>query len=168
MNRQGERNPYEDIIHLPHHQSSNHPHMSLYDRAAQFSPFAALTGFDGVIAETSRLTDQKIELSEYERALLDQKLSHIDDDLRKGNHPEITVIYFVPDPLKAGGAYNEYTGHVRNIDAFERCIVFLVGNGRSAGRRIGIDDIWGMHGELVDDMEYMRDGTGGRMAGEGS
>ena len=155
MNRQGERNPYEDIIHLPHHQSSNHPHMSLYDRAAQFSPFAALTGFDGVIAETSRLTDQKIELSEYERALLDQKLSLIDDELRKGNHPEITAVYFVPDPLKAGGAYNEYTGHVRNIDAFERCIVFLAGNGRPAGRRIGIDDIWEMHGELVDDMEYM-------------
>ena len=155
MNRQGEQNPYEDIIHLPHHQSANRPHMSLYDRVAQFSPFAALTGFDGVIAETSRLTDQKIELSEYERALLDQKLSRIDGELRKGNHPEITVIYFVPDPLKAGGAYNEYTGHVRNIDAFERCIVFLAGNGRSAGRRIGIDDIWGMHGELVDDMEYM-------------
>ena len=143
MSRQGERNPYEDIIHLPHHQSATRPHMSLYDRAAQFSP------------ETSRLTDQKIELSEYERALLDQKLSRIDDELRKGNHPEITVIYFVPDPLKAGGAYNEYTGHVRNIDAFERCIVFLAGNGRSAGRRIGIDDIWEMHGELVDDMEYM-------------
>ena len=155
MNRQGERNPYEDIIHLPHHQSATRLHMSLYDRAAQFSPFAALTGFDGVIAETSRLTDQKIELSEYERALLDQKLSLIDDELRKGNHPEITVIYFVPDPLKAGGAYNEYTGHVRNIDAFERCVVFLAGNGRSAGRRIGIDDIWELHGELVDDMEYM-------------
>ena len=155
MNKHGERKPYEDIIHLPHHQSATRPHMSLYDRAAQFSPFAALTGFDGVIAETSRLTDQKIELSEYERALLDQKLSLIDDELHNGNHPEITVIYFVPDPLKAGGAYNEYTGHVRNIDAFERCIVFLAGNGRSAGRRIGIDDIWGMHGELVDDMEYM-------------
>ena len=144
-----------DIIHRPHPRSATRPHMSLYDRAAQFSPFAALTGFDGVIAETSRLTDQKIELSEYERALLDQKLSRIDGELRKGNHPEITVIYFVPDPLKAGGAYNEYTGHVRNIDAFERCIVFLAGNGRSAGRRIGIDDIWEMHGELVDDMEYM-------------
>ena len=155
MNRQGERNPYEDIIHLPHHQSSNHPHMSLYDRAAQFSPFAALTGFDGVIAETSRLTDQKIELSEYERALLDQKLSRIDDELRKGNHPEITVIYFVPDPLKAGGAYEEYTGRVRSINAVEKCVVFLAENRRSAGKRIRIDDIWGMHGELVDDMEYM-------------
>lgn len=65
------------------------------------------------------------------------------------------MIYFVPDPLKAGGAYNEYTGHVRNIDAFERCIVFLAGNGRSAGKRIGIDGIAEIRGELVDGMEYM-------------
>lgn len=155
MSRQGERNPYEDIIHLPHHQSATRPHMSLYDRAAQFSPFAALTGFDGVIAETGRMTERKIELSEYERSLLDQKLSFIDDELRKGNHPEITVVYFVPDPLKEGGAYAEYTGDVRNIDAVERCIVFLSENGRSAGKRIGIDDILEMHGELIDDMEYM-------------
>ena len=155
MNKQRERNPYEDIIHLPHHQSSNRPHMSLYDRAAQFSPFAALTGFDGVIAETSRLTDQKIELSEYERALLDQKLSLIDDELRKGNHPEIAVVYFVPDPLKAGGAYEEYTGRVRSINAVEKCVVFLAENRRSAGKRIRIDGIAEIRGELVDDMEYM-------------
>lgn len=155
MNKHGERNPYEDIIHLPHHQSANRPHMSLYDRAAQFSPFAALTGFDGVIAETSRLTDQKIELSEYERALLDQKLSRIADELRKGNHPEITVIYFVPDPLKAGGAYEEYTGRVRSINAVEKCVVFLAENRRSAGKRIRIDGIAEIRGELVDDMEYM-------------
>lgn len=155
MNKQRERNPYEDIIHLPHHQSATRPHMSLYDRAAQFSPFAALTGFDGVIAETSRLTDQKIELSEYERALLDQKLSRIDDELRKGNHPEITVIYFVPDPLKAGGAYEEYTGRVRSINAVEKCVVFLAENRRSAGKRIRIDGIAEIRGELVDDMEYM-------------
>lgn len=155
MSRQEERHPYEDIIHLPHHQSATRPHMSLYDRAAQFSPFAALTGFDGVIAETSRLTDQKIELSEYERALLDQKLSRIDDELRKGNHPEITVIYFVPDPLKAGGAYEEYTGRVRSINAVEKCVVFLAENRRSAGKRIRIDGIAEIRGELVDDMEYM-------------
>ena len=142
-------------IHLPHHQSATRLHMSLYDRAAQFSPFAALTGFDGVIAETSRLTDQKIELSEYERALLDQKLSRIDDELRKGNHPEITVIYFVPDPLKAGGAYEEYTGRVRSINAVEKCVVFLAENRRSAGKRIRIDGIAEIRGELVDDMEYM-------------
>ena len=155
MNKHGERNPYEDIIHLPHHQSATRPHMSLYDRAAQFSPFAALTGFDGVIAETSRLTDQKIELSEYERALLDQKLSLIDDELRKGNHPEIAVVYFVPDPLKAGGAYEEYTGRVRSINAVEKCVVFLAENRRSAGKRIRIDGIAEIRSELVDDMEYM-------------
>ena len=155
MSKQEERNPYEDIIHLPHHQSSNRPHMSLYDRAAQFSPFAALTGFDGVIAETGRMTERKIELSEYERSLLDQQLIRIDEELRKGNHPEITVVYFVPDPRKAGGAYEEYTGRVRSIDAVEKCVVFLAENRRSAGKRIRIDGIAEIRGELVDDMEYM-------------
>ena len=62
-----EKNPYADIIHLPHHKAPNRPHTSMYDRAAQFSPFAALTGFEGVIAETGRLTDRKIELSESEK-----------------------------------------------------------------------------------------------------
>lgn len=155
MNRQGERNPYEDIIHLPHHQSSNRPHMSLYDRAAQFSPFAALTGFNGVIAETGRMTERKIELSEYERSLLDQQLIRIDEELRKGNHPEITVVYFVPDPRKAGGAYEKYTGRVRSINAVEKCVVFLAENRRSAGKRIRLDGIAEIRGELVDDMEYM-------------
>ena len=155
MNKHGERNPYEDIIHLPHHQSATRLHMSLYDRAAQFSPFAALTGFDGVIAETGRMTERKIELSEYERSLLDQQLIRIDEELRKGNHPEITVVYFVPDPRKAGGAYEEYTGRVRSIDAVEKCVVFLAENRRSAGKRIRIDGIAEIRGELVDDMEYM-------------
>ena len=155
MSKQEGQDPYADILHLPHHQSANRPHMSLYDRAAQFSPFAALTGFDGVIAETGRMTERKIELSEYERALLDQQLIRIDEELRKENHPEITVVYFVPNPRKAGGAYEEYAGYVRNIDAVERCIVFLAENGRSAGKRIGISDILEIHGELVDDMEYM-------------
>ena len=72
-----EKNPYADIIHLPHHKAPNRPHMSLYDRAAQFSPFAALTGFDSVIAETARLTDRKVELSESEKILLDQKLTMV-------------------------------------------------------------------------------------------
>lgn len=155
MNKQEGQHPYADILHLPHHQSANRPHMSLYDRAAQFSPFAALTGFDGVIAETGRMTERKIELSEYERSLLDQQLIRIDEELRKGNHPEITMVYFVPDPRKAGGAYEEYTGRVRSIDVVEKCVAFLAGNGRSAGKWIGISDILVIHSELVDDMEYM-------------
>lgn len=148
-----DRNPYADIIHLPHHQAANRPHMSLYDRAAQFSPYAALVGFDGVIAETGRLTDQKIELSDSEKALLDQKLTLIDDVIQDGYHPEITVVYFVADLLKDGGEYQEYTGKVRQIDLVERTIVFLADNGRSAGKQVPIDDVMTVCGELVDYMD---------------
>ena len=148
-----EKNPYTDIIHLPHHKAPNRPHMSMHDRAAQFSPFAALTGFEGVIAETGRLTDRKIELSESEKVLLDQKLTLIDDVIQDKHHPEITVVYFVPDYLKEGGEYEEYTGKVRHIDTVERSVVFLAANGRSAGKTIRIDDIKEIHGELVDYMD---------------
>ena len=85
------KNPYADILALPHHQAENRPHMSMHDRAAQFSPFAALTGFDGVIAETGRVTDRKIELSESQKLLLDQKLTLIDDVIQDGYHPVVTV-----------------------------------------------------------------------------
>ena len=148
-----EKNPYADIIHLPHHKAANRPHMSLYDRAAQFSPFAALVGFDGVIAETCRLTDRRVELPESEKVLLDQKLTLIDDVIQDGHHPEITVVFFVADPLKEGGEYQEYIGKVRKVDAVERTIVFLAANGRSAGKRVPIDDVLEIHGELVDYMD---------------
>ena len=149
-----EKNPYADIIHLPHHKAVNRPHMSMYDRAAQFSPFAALSGFDGVIAETGRLTDRKIELSESEKVLLDQKLTLIDDVIRDGYHPEITVQYFVADQRKEGGEYREYTGKARQIDAVEKAIVFLAENGRSAGMKIAVDDVLRIYGKLV---EYIDD-----------
>jgi len=148
-----EKSPYEDIIHLPHHKAANRPHMSMYDRAAQFSPFAALSGFDGVIAETGRMTERKIELSESEKVLLDQKLTLIDDVIQDRFNPEITVVYFVPDLLKEGGEYQEYTGKVRKVDAIERTLVFLAANGRSAGKTIRVDDISEIHGELVDYMD---------------
>ena len=148
-----EKNPYADIIHLPHHKAKNRPHMSMYDRAAQFSPFAALTGFEGVIAETGRLTDRKIELSESEKVLLDQKLTLIDDVIQDKHNPEITVVYFIPDYLKEGGEYEEHTGLVRQIDPIERTVVFLADNGRSAGKTIKVDDIKDIHGELVDYMD---------------
>ena len=148
-----EKQPYADILHLPHHQAANRKHMSMHDRAAQFSPFAALTGFDGVIAETGRLTDHKVELSENEKVLLDQKLTLIDEAIRAGQHPEITLLYFTPDARKTGGAYQEYTGNVRQIDPIERTIVFLADNGRSMGNKIAIDDVKEIHGELVDYMD---------------
>lgn len=148
-----QKNPYADIMHLPHHKAANRPQMSMYDRAAQFSPFAALTGFDGVIVETGRLTDRRVELSENDKVLLDQKLTMIDDVIHDGYHPEITIVYFVPDALKEGGEYQEYTGKVRQIDAIDRKIVFLAANGRSTGMAVRVDDVLEIRGELVEYMD---------------
>ena len=148
-----EQNPYADILKLPHHKAANRPQMSMHDRAAQFSPFAALTGFDGVIAETGRRTERKIELSESQMTLLDQKLALIGDAIQGGYHPVVTVVYFVPDARKEGGSYQEYTGKVRQVDSVERKLVFLAENERSAGNEIHIDDILEIHGDLVDYMD---------------
>ena len=114
---------YADIIGLPHHRSPTRPHMSSYDRAAQFSPFAALTGYDAAVAETARLTDREITLTEDAKAMLDDKLrllaAHLDD------LPEIAVSHFVPDTKKAGGAYAVTVGIVREINPTEGCIVMM-------------------------------------------
>lgn len=147
------RNPYADIIHLPHHQAANRPHMSMLNRAAQFNPYAALVGFDGVIAETGRLTEQKTELSESEKSILDQKLTLIDDEIQAGQRPVITVDYFVKDLLKEGGAYEKYTGTVRKINREERTIVLLPFEDGSEARTIPLDDISGIHGALVDGLD---------------
>ena len=149
-----EKNPYADIIHLPHHQSASRPQMSMLNRAAQFSPYAALVGFDGVIAETGRLTERKIELSDTEKESIDQKLTLIDDAIRREEHPEITIRYFVPDALKDGGSYRDYSGLVRNIDAVERTVVFFAENGRSRGKAVRIDDILEIHGDSVQSYEW--------------
>ena len=144
---------YKDMLRLPHPVSATHPRMSLQDRAAQFSPFAALTGFDGVITETGRMTDRKIELSESQKLLLDQKLTLIDEVIQDGYHPVVTVVYFVPDALKAGGSYRKFIGKVRQVEPVERKLVFLAANERSGGKEIGIDSILEIHGELLDDMD---------------
>ena len=114
-------NKYDDIINLPHHISPTRPQMSMIDRAAQFSPFAALTGYDAVIKETGRLTDNRIELLEDERAALDRKQQILYDHLSE--RPEVSVTYFVPDERKAGGSYITVTGIVKKLDDFQRTIV---------------------------------------------
>ena len=148
-----QKNPYEDILTLPHHKAANRPQMSMHDRAAQFSPFAALTGFDGVIPETGRMTDRKAELSESQMILLNQKLTLIDDAIQDGTHPVVPAVYFVPDAKKDGGSYQEYTGKARQVNSVERKLVFLAANERSAGKEISIDDILEIHGDLVDYMD---------------
>lgn len=113
---------YDDIINLPHHISKNHPRMSLEARSAQFAPFAALTGYDEVIRETARLTNQRIEISEELKAILNEKLLLIKEQLH--NKPNITVTYFVPDSKKDGGKYISAKGKVLKIDEYKQNIIF--------------------------------------------
>ena len=105
---------YDDIIALPHPEPRTHPRMSLNDRAAQFSPFAALTGHSAAIAETGRLTDSRITLDESEMARVDAELQHLQELLP--SRPTVSITYFVPDERKAGGSYQTVTGTVRRID----------------------------------------------------
>jgi len=116
---------YDDIIHLPHHVSTTHPHMAAIDRAAQFSPFAALTGYDAAIKETARLTDKRVELDESMKAALSNKLQMIADRLKE--HPEIAITYFQPDGKKNGGAYVTVINTVKKIDVYERIVVMTDG-----------------------------------------
>ena len=127
---------YDDIIHLPHPTSNKHPRMSIQDRAAMFSPFAALSGHGAAIAETARLTDEKMELEEDTRAELDQKqavlLEHI------GEQPEVTVTWFQPDERKDGGTYRTATGQLKKIDEVERTLTLL------DGTSIPLEDVAGL------------------------
>lgn len=116
---------YEDIIALPHHVSASHPQMALADRAAQFSPFAALTGYEDAIDESARLTEEQIELDENAREELDEQLRQIRECGEA--HPEITVTYFQKDARKDGGAYVTLTGRVKKIDEYARIISFMDG-----------------------------------------
>ena len=141
---------YADIIDLPHHESSTRPHMSLYNRAAQFSAFDALSGYSDMVEEEARLTDQKTELGEYELEVLSQKLNLLSEKIGVGYNPEITASFFVPDERKAGGSYQEYTGTVKRIDPIERKLVFFSSNGHTDGKQIGLDQVMELHGEFLD------------------
>lgn len=112
---------YDDIINLPHHVSKKHPRMSLCDRAAQFSPFAALTGHKAAINETARLTDEKQILSEDVIAKLNEQLNLIKENI--GTNQTVTITYFVPDDKKSGGAYISHTGIVKKIDEYNHTVI---------------------------------------------
>lgn len=112
---------YDDIMHLPHPNSSKHPRMAALGRAAQFSPFAALTGYEGIIRETARLTDSRIELNEDKIAALDIKLRFLADHLSA--HPEVSITYFQADGKKEGGSYKVITGVIKKIDSLEKAVI---------------------------------------------
>lgn len=138
-------NPYDDIINLPHHQSLTRPHMSAYDRAAQFSPFAALTGYEDAVAETARLTDKKAELDEYGKSDLNERLNIIQDTLDE--QPKVSITYFLPDKKKSGGEYVTVSGCVKKIDEYEHIVVML------DATKIPIDDIAEINGEIFCSLE---------------
>lgn len=134
------KNCYEDIINLPHHISKARPQMSMQDRAAQFSPFAALTGYDAAIKETGRLTDVRLELGEEGKTALDRRQQYLFETI--GDLPEITVTYFVPDEKKTGGAYVTVTGNLKRIEEYRRELIL------TNGKKIPMDEIVDIQSDL--------------------
>jgi hypothetical protein len=137
---------YDDIINLPHHVSTTHPHMSVIDRAAQFSPFAALTGYDAAVKETARQTDERIELDESMKDALNDWLHIISERIKE--HPEIAITYFQPDAKKNGGTYVTATGTAKKIDEYERVVVM------TNGAAIPIDEIISIDGQIFETMAF--------------
>ena len=136
---------YADVFNMPHHMSTKRPQMTRLDRAAQFAPFAALTGHDAAIKETARLTDQRVELDEGTKSILNEKLQMALDFAE--TEPEITVTHFVEDKKKSGSAYVEFTGVIKRIDEYERTVVF------TDKTKISIDDICAIEGDIFNGLE---------------
>ena len=136
---------YNEIMGLPHHVSKTRPQMPMSDRAAQFAPFAALTGYDAAIKETGRLTDERIELDVEALSALDMKYQLLMEALDEA--PEVTITYFHPDERKAGGKYVSAVGAVKKIDDFERRITM------QDGAKIPMDDVLSIEGELFSVLE---------------
>ncbi len=135
-----ERFPYEDIVDLPHHVSRKHPQPTMADRAARFAPFAAITGYEEMVLEEARITDDRIELDENSKAALNEKLNMILEFIDE--QPEVSITYFEPDKRKAGGAYVTVTGTVKRIDEYEHLVIM------TDGKKINIDDIYNLQSEL--------------------
>ena len=135
---------YDDIINLPHPTSTKHPRMPLKDRAAQFAPFAALTGHEAAIKETARLTDEKEIFSDEVITILNDKLNIIAENL--GTEQTVQITYFVPDHKKTGGAYVSHSGIVKKIDLYEHILTM------ADGTVIPIGQISEFEGDLFEDM----------------
>ena len=137
---------YDDIINLPHYESKTHPRMSMHQRAAQFSPFAAVTGHDAAVKETERLTDKRIDLDERQKVELDEKLQIISENL--GQNPEVKFTYFEPDQKKDGGAYITVSGFIKKIDVYEKKIVL------QDGQKIEINQIYDISSDVLEKLDF--------------
>lgn len=140
---------YDSIMELPHHVSKTRPQMPMSDRAAQFAPFAALTGYDSAIKETGRLTEARIELDEEALAALNMRYRCLEES--QDDEPEISITFFKADERKEGGAYLTVTGAVKKIDVFERMIVM------QDGMMIPMDDIMSIKGRLFSMLGSIED-----------
>lgn len=132
---------YEDIINLPHYEPKNHTRMSSYNRAAQFAPFAALTGYEDLVKETARLTDKRIVIDEGLRNVINNKLQIIQMNIKL--KPKVTITYFVQDQKKSGGSYLSITGNVKKIDSIEELIVM------TDNKKIPMNDILSIDGDVL-------------------
>ena len=139
------QNLYQEIIDLPHHVSKTHPQMPMSDRAAQFSPFAALTGYNSAIRETGRLTEERIELDEEALMALNMRYQLLIDSLKEC--PEVRITYFKPDERKSGGAYLTVTGVVKKVDDCERLLTM------QDGTIIPLDDVLMIEGKLFSGLQ---------------
>jgi hypothetical protein len=139
------QNLYQEIIDLPHHVSKTHPQMPMSDRAAQFSPFAALTGYNSAIRETGRLTEERIELDEEALMALNMRYQLLIDSLKEC--PEVRITYFKPDERKSGGAYLTITGVVKKVDDYKRLITM------QDGMIIPLDDVLMIEGKLFSGLQ---------------
>lgn len=131
---------YDDIIDLPHPEPKNHPRMPIENRAAQFAPFAALTGHGAAIAETARLTENMVELSEEQQLELSRKIAYALE-----SHSVVTIKYFQPDNRKSGGRYIDITGEIKKLDEVERSVIL------TDGRTIPMDILTDVRGEFFDE-----------------
>ena len=135
-----EKFPYEDIVNLPPHISKKHPQPSMMDRAARFAPFAAITGYEEMVLEEARITEERVDLDEGALSLLNEKLNMIQEFLDE--EPEVTITYFEPDKKKSGGAYVNITGIVKRIDEYEHFVIM------TDGKKIRIEDIYAIGSDL--------------------
>jgi hypothetical protein len=136
---------YDDIIGLPHHVSLRYKHMARANRAAQFAPFAALTGYEEAVEETARLTDAEAEVTESRREHINLCLNILQENIKA--RPHVRILHFRPDDKKTGGAYVTAAGEVRHIDAGTREVIF------ADGRRLAVDSIYQISGSLLPEYE---------------
>ena len=140
-----EKFPYEDIVNLPPYISKRHPQPTMMDRAARFAPFAAITGYEEMVLEEARVTEEWVDLTESALERLNERLVILQE--RLAERPEVTITYFEPDQRKSGGAYVTHTGNVKRIDLYEHLLVM------ASGKKIRIESVCKLDGEIFNGIE---------------